>query len=165
MITKREAGETAFPDLATLDRCIREVRHARLEVERKQEERAQAEAEEREMREHPDEFFDVRAMIHEFVKQKGIEVLPPDQSRRLVCEFCNGMQMETFIEILTAADLRALADVKEKREALKAMERQAGRTEGPTSLTSNIDTRGSSDPVAVRVAVQRGIMEANKRST
>lgn len=115
MITKREAGETAFPDLATLDRCIRDERHARLEVERKQEERAQAEAEERERREHPERFFDARAMINEFVNRRGIEILPPDNSRKFQCEFCNGIQLETFIEILTAAELRALADVKEKR--------------------------------------------------
>jgi molybdenum cofactor biosynthesis enzyme MoaA len=122
MYTPREEGETAFPDLATIDARICEVKNARLKAAREECERAEAEAEERNRREHPENYFDVREMIHDFIKRKGIECIPPKKPTKPFCEHCNGVQLEAF----TAADFRALADVVEKREQLKTTERQAG---------------------------------------
>jgi hypothetical protein len=117
MFTRREEGETAFPDLPTLDEYIRAAKNARLRTEREQRERAEAEAEERDRHEHPENYFDVRQMIHEFVKSNGIEVLPPQKPVSLE-------GVTAALEVLTAADLRALADVVEKREGMKRRERR-----------------------------------------
>jgi hypothetical protein len=123
--TPRKEGETAFPDLATLDARICEVKNARLKAAREDRERAEADAEERDRREHPERYFDVRQQIKDFLKQKGIEILPREKPKSLYCEHCRGVQLEAF----TAADFRALADVVEEREALKVRERAADTLE------------------------------------
>lgn len=119
MFTKREEGQTAFPDLPTLDECVCHEKNIRLKAAREERERAEAEAEERDRQEHPENYFDVRQMLHNFARQKGIEVLPPQRRSKIVCEFCDGIQLEALVEAFTEADFKALAEVARKRDALK----------------------------------------------
>jgi hypothetical protein len=124
MFTKREEGETAFPDLPTLDERVCHEKNIRLKAAREERERAEAEAEERDRQEHPENYFDVRQMFHNFAKQKGIEVLPPQRQSKMVCEFCDGIQLEALVEAFSEADFLALAEVARKRDALKVSVRR-----------------------------------------
>lgn len=67
--TKRATGETAFPDLPTIEEYIFEHRDNRLKAERLERERVQNEAERQHREKHPEEYVTL-AEIFEAVKAK-----------------------------------------------------------------------------------------------
>lgn len=115
MYFEREEGQTAFPDLPTLNRAIGDVKNARLRADRERREREAEEAEARDRREHPEKYFSVDEMISDFLKSKNIEILPPQKQP---VSFTSEV-MTAVLELFSAADLRALADIREKQEAMK----------------------------------------------
>lgn len=120
MLTPREAGETAFPDLATLEQCIWDVKNTRLRLAREQREREEAEAEARDRREHPENYFSVGEMIAEFLKTHSIEASAPDR------KFVPSPQiMLALLEIFSEQDFLAMAAVRKQQDAMKAKAEKA----------------------------------------
>jgi hypothetical protein len=156
MHVKREPGETAFPDLPTLEEVIVTLRNARLKAEREQREREQSEAEERDRREHPENYVDVRQMIHDFIQRKGEEkairdskpaqhtigIVPQDGKFYLCLTAGDGARVfwdppcdslhaiKEFLATVTAADLRAMADLMEKRDRERGLKIVYRKAEG-----------------------------------
>jgi hypothetical protein len=121
----RQQYETPFPDLPTLHEAICEMKNIRLRAVREQRERMESERDRRDQQEHPENYFDVSQMIHDFVKKKGIEVVAPKKKATPFCEKCAAYiedEIRRRMEAFTAADYRALAIVAEQREALKVQE-------------------------------------------
>lgn len=72
--TERQAGETAFPDLATFEEAIeRETNKRHQEAEQ-----AELDVENRRRLEHPEQYISVREIIDLMqMKRKGLELLKP----------------------------------------------------------------------------------------
>jgi hypothetical protein len=102
----RNEGETAFPDLPTLDQAVKQGIRDRLNAAARQREEAEA----RDRQERPGEYVSVNELVGDFFKAKGIEVLPPAKPTSAVCQYCHGVQLSA----LRPQDLRALADVMER---------------------------------------------------
>lgn len=111
-LTKRNEGETAFPDLPTIDEAVKVAFRNRRIAEDRVMRQEREETEERNRRENPEDFVSVSAMVGDFFKSKGMEVLPPEKPTRAVCEHCNGVQLSAF----RPDDLRALADAMEGKK-------------------------------------------------
>lgn len=108
---ERADGELAFPDLARLDREVRDERNKRMRSEREQREREEAAAEERRRREHPEEFapFDFAGELAKIKARKG-EMTPPPVPRRRP-----SLSNPADIQHLTPQQLRELADLLERQ--------------------------------------------------
>lgn len=111
-LQERCEGELAFPDLATLDRAVRDERNGRMRAEREQRERAEAAAEEKRRREHPEDFvpFDFAGELAKIKARKG-ETMTPQVPRRGA-----SLSNSADIQYLTPQQLRELADVLERQE-------------------------------------------------
>jgi len=134
-LTRREDGDTAFPDVGTVLAAVREAvreRHAARTAEAK---RMRDDAEERHRKEHPEEYVHVSAIIGNFLKNKGIEVIPPAKPKSAFCEHCNGVDLNA----LRAQDLRALADFIEKRDGTEGQ--NDGKTGGKHGPQANHETQ------------------------
>lgn len=123
-LLRRKEGETAFPDLATIDDAAWEAKQARLRTKREQDEKRAAEVEARHRLEHPEEYVHVRDVWAEFIQKRNIAIVSAHQPPEPFCEHCNGVQLSA----LRSVDLRALADVVEKREQLEAANGKEERT-------------------------------------
>jgi hypothetical protein len=111
-LQERCEGELAFPDLATLDRAVRDERNGRMKAEREQRERAEAAEEEKRRREHPEEFapFDFAGELAKIKARKG-ETMRPHVPR------CGAsLANSADIQYLTPQQLRELADALERQE-------------------------------------------------
>jgi hypothetical protein len=118
MLTKRQQGETAFPDLATVVEAVELVALRRRQAEAAAKEKAAREAEERNRKEHPENYFNM-ADVYAEVKRRGkvrlLEAPKPAKPRGAFCEHCNGIQLSA----LTPSMLRDLADVLEKQRSIR----------------------------------------------
>ena len=76
-LTPRAEGQTAFPDLPTVDAAVRAVRSERWRAERIRAEREQQAAEERDRREHPENYviFDPLEVLKEVSEKRRQEAL------------------------------------------------------------------------------------------
>ena len=117
MYTKREPGETAFPDLQTLDECIRAGKNARLRAEREQRERDEDEALRRDREEHPENYFGLADLLRDLAQQKGFDVLPPKKPVKAAADA--GSLAQLIAEVFTADQLEAITEIAKQREALK----------------------------------------------
>jgi hypothetical protein len=105
-LQERCEGELAFPDLATLDRAVRDERNKRMRSEREQRERDEAAAEEKRRREHPEEFapFDFAGELAKIKARKGETMTPPVPRRGA------SLANPADIQYLTPQQLRELAE-------------------------------------------------------
>jgi len=111
MYCRREQGETAFPDLATLDEEIRGFAKMRRQNLAREFEHRQQEAEAQRRMEHPEDYVPVRDIWAEFMEKRA--AAPPSMRRmNASCPHCNGVELKN----LKPADLRALAEVIEKQQ-------------------------------------------------
>jgi hypothetical protein len=79
-LTRRQEGETAFPDLATIDEAVRAVGRDRRIAEARIAKAEQEAAEERHKREHPEEYVSIGDLVGDFYRKAGqmpVEELPP----------------------------------------------------------------------------------------
>lgn len=120
MFHRREEGETAFPDLPTLDYEIRQAKNVRLKALREAEEKKRYEDEQGDIQEHPERYFNVGDMIHEQLSKR-----PKPEPRKAAGVIGD-------LTALSAADLRKLAGV---------IERSKGRLSGfsPDELRARAD--------------------------
>jgi hypothetical protein len=72
-LVKRAEGETAFPDLATLDEAVRGEGRDRRIAEAKRRKRTEEEAYERNLRDHPEDFVSMADIVGDFYKTKGMD--------------------------------------------------------------------------------------------
>jgi hypothetical protein len=110
---ERADGELAFPDLARLDREVRDERNKRMRSEREQREREEAAAEERRRREHPEEFapFDFAGELAKIKARKRETMTPPVPKRG------SSLANPAYNQYLTPQQLRELADLIERQES------------------------------------------------
>jgi hypothetical protein len=78
-LLKRAEGETAFPDLATLDEAVRCEGRDRRIAEAKQLKRTEEEAYERKRRDHPEDFISIADIVGDFYKTKGMHAVPAEK--------------------------------------------------------------------------------------
>jgi hypothetical protein len=114
MLTRRQPGETAFPDLATVDQAVKEAGVKRRCAEVDERRRIALEAEDRHRKEHPEEYSTMADVVAEVARRGKIKLLESKKSeepKRPYCEHCNGVQLS----VLRPQDLRALAGAMEKQ--------------------------------------------------
>lgn len=122
-LRRRSEGETAFPDLATIDEAVRDERNTRMKGEREQREREQEEAVRRDRGEHPDKYVDfdferdLPKWLQEIKARKGQELAAARETIRTTgnCPTCGAIQGTVIPQNLTAKQLRELADVLERQ--------------------------------------------------
>jgi hypothetical protein len=127
-LRRRSEGETAFPDLATMDEAVRDERNKRMAAERKEREREQEAAERRDREEHPDKYVefdfkrDLPAMLRDIQARKGQEIAAARETIRTTgrCPTCGAVPGEVIPQSLTPKQLRELADSLERQEGANA---------------------------------------------
>lgn len=124
--TRREEGETAFPDLATLEEAIRADAAKRRGEEKREAERVAAAAEDRDRAEHPENYFSVADAISEVMRRKGVELRQIQEARAAAesttqCPRCGTVLILSGATLthLTPQMLREFADLLERRSAEK----------------------------------------------
>ena len=122
--TRREEGETAFPDLATLEEAIRADAAKRLSADKREAERSAAAAEDRDRAEHPENYFSVADAMAEVMRRKGVELRQKQEVKAAAestaeCPKCGAVLILSGATLthLTPTMLRQLADLLERRSA------------------------------------------------
>jgi hypothetical protein len=110
-LQRRSEGETAFPDLGTMDEAVKDERNTRMRSEREQREREEAAEEEKRRREHPEEFapFDFAAELAKIRARKAAKVVPQ------VTDPAGSLADAQNHQYLSPEQLRNLADVLERQ--------------------------------------------------
>jgi hypothetical protein len=120
-LQRRSEGETAFPDLGTVDEAVKDERNERMRAERKRAEREEEEAEERDRREHPEKYapFDLKAEYAKIRARNGEAVQQARETMRREqrCPTCGAVPGATYCQSLTPQQLRELANVLERQES------------------------------------------------
>ena len=119
MYRRRGEGETAFPDLATLDEEIRGFARIRRQELAREVERKQQEAEIQHRLDHPEEYRAVRDVWAEFMEKRGMA------AKAAPAKTSNGSSQPSA---LTPSQLRELADAIEKQRNATAQQ-EAGHAE------------------------------------
>lgn len=123
-LQERSEGELAFPDLATLDRAVRDEKNRRLKSDREKREREAEELEARERRDHPEKYipFDLAAMLDEVKSRKGetAQTRAEVKSKGVRCAHCGASRDQPYYRALTPSQLRELANVIERQEAVNS---------------------------------------------
>ena len=122
-LQRRSEGETALPDLGTVDEAVRGERNKRMATERKQRERDQEEAERRDREEHPDKYVDfdfkrdLPKMLRDIQARKGQEIATAREAIRTTghCPTCGAVPGQVIPQNLSPKQLRDLADVLERQ--------------------------------------------------
>lgn len=124
--TPREEGQTAFPDLPTLEDAIRADAAKRRAEEKREAERAAAAAEDRDRTEHPENYFSVADMIAEVMQRKGVELRQKQEANAAAestteCPRCGAVLILSGATLthLTPQMLREFAALLERRSAEK----------------------------------------------
>lgn len=109
----RAEGETAFPDLGTVNGAVDfEARKRRSAEARSRREQLDA-AEEQDRREHPENYVSVAELIGEVFKARKLPTQEKQRPHSLLCEHGHGVDLAS----LRPEDLRALADALEGKRA------------------------------------------------
>lgn len=122
-LQRRSEGETALPDLGTVDEAVRDERNKRMATERKQRERDQEQAERRDREEHPDKYVDfdfkrdLPNMLRDIQARKGQEIAAAGEAIRTTgrCPTCGAVPGHVIPQNLSPKQLRDLADVLERQ--------------------------------------------------
>lgn len=72
-LTRRESGETAFPDLGTVDEAARYERKRRWAIESEAREVIREAEQERHRREHPEEYVQMSEIVGDFFKKHAMD--------------------------------------------------------------------------------------------
>ncbi len=122
-LQRRCDGETALPDLGTVDEAVRDERNKRMKEEREQREREQEEAERRDRQEHPEKYVDfdfkrdLPNMLRGIQARKGEEMAAARETIRTAgrCPTCSAVPGQVIPQNLSPKQLRELADVLERQ--------------------------------------------------
>jgi hypothetical protein len=114
-LTRRQEGETALPDLATIVEAVKGKKVRRLRDESDRREREEYDTIKRDRELHPERYTTIADITAEVFAKKGLQLAAKkkQESKRGTCEHCG----QAPLSGLSPGDLRALADVLEKRKA------------------------------------------------